>query len=592
MDCSCGNNPKDEEMNSILEKYSKDKSNLIQILNELTINIVEQPESNIDQETKEGTVVYTDTLTGDEIKNLQQAGTKEIKYENLKSNTTYTIEITGNVQLGNTQEEVPITYNYKEFTTLKNPAKVEIRNQFVTGNLIDFDVRIEDIDNSVLNNTVRMELREENNNLIDIPDYEVFSDKALLDTLRNKIVQSAIDNNIPNNKNLNTYINEEIDKTLEGYDLSSLERNHIFNLIENEINGYGPLTELLDDPNITEIMVNGPSEIYIELDGKIIKDDTVSFINEEHILRTIQRMIQPLGRTIDLSTPMVDSRLKDGSRINAVIPPLSLNGPIITIRKFKRNLNNIEDLIRNGTLTPYMARFLDACVKAKLNILVCGGTGSGKTTILNVLSSFINDDERIITIEDAAELKLKQEHVITLETRNTNYEQEKEITIRDLVINALRMRPDRIIVGEVRGKEAFDMLQAMNTGHDGSMSTLHANGPRDALNRLETMVLMGGIEIPVLAVREYILNAINIVVNVERLSDGKRKITSICEVTGFKDNEIKLKEIFAFKQKGLTANKEVNGSFILYKYIPKVYEIIKSKGINLVDDIFNEIENK
>lgn len=436
------------------------------------------------------------------------------------------------------------------------------------------------------------DLKEENNNLIDIPDYEVFSDKALLDTLRNKIVQSAIDNNIPNNKNLNTYINEEIDKTLEGYDLSSLERNHIFNLIENEINGYGPLTELLDDPNITEIMVNGPSEIYIELDGKIIKDDTVSFINEEHILRTIQRMIQPLGRTIDLSTPMVDSRLKDGSRINAVIPPLSLNGPIITIRKFKRNLNNIEDLIRNGTLTPYMARFLDACVKAKLNILVCGGTGSGKTTILNVLSSFINDDERIITIEDAAELKLKQEHVITLETRNTNYEQEKEITIRDLVINALRMRPDRIIVGEVRGKEAFDMLQAMNTGHDGSMSTLHANGPRDALNRLETMVLMGGIEIPVLAVREYILNAINIVVNVERLSDGKRKITSICEVTEFKDNEIKLKEIFAFKQKGLTANKEVNGSFILYKYIPKVYEIIKSKGINLVDDIFNEIENK
>lgn len=436
------------------------------------------------------------------------------------------------------------------------------------------------------------DIKEEKNALTDIPDYEVFSDKALLDSLRNKIVQNAIDNNLPNNKDLNSYINEEIDKALEGYDLTSLERNHIFNLIENEINGYGPLTELLDDPNITEIMVNGPSEIYIELDGQIIKDDTVSFINEEHILRTIQRMIQPLGRTIDLSNPMVDSRLKDGSRINAVIPPLSLNGPIITIRKFKRNLNNIEDLIRNGTLTPYMARFLDACVKAKLNILVCGGTGSGKTTILNVLSSFISDNERIITIEDAAELKLKQNHVITLETRNTNYEQEKEITIRDLVINALRMRPDRIIVGEVRGKEAFDMLQAMNTGHDGSMSTLHANGPRDALNRLETMVLMSGIEIPVLAVREYIENAINIVVNVERLSDGKRKITSICEVVGFKDNEIKLKEIFAFKQKGLTANKEVNGSFILYKYIPKVYEIIKNKGIDLVDDIFNDIEKK
>ena len=425
------------------------------------------------------------------------------------------------------------------------------------------------------------DLKEENNNLIDIPDYEVFSDKALLDTLRNKIVQSAIDNNIPNNKNLNTYINEEIDKTLEGYDLSSLERNHIFNLIENEINGYGPLTELLDDPNITEIMVNGPSEIYIELDGKIIKDDTVSFINEEHILRTIQRMIQPLGRTIDLSTPMVDSRLKDGSRINAVIPPLSLNGPIITIRKFKRNLNNIEDLIRNGTLTPYMARFLDACVKAKLNILVCGGTGSGKTTILNVLSSFINDDERIITIEDAAELKLKQEHVITLETRNTNYEQEKEITIRDLVINALRMRPDRIIVGECRGKEAFDMLQAMNTGHDGSLTTLHANSPEDALNRLETLVLMSGIDIPIKAVREYIENAINIVVNIQRMHDGKRKITSICEVDGFEKDMIKLTPIFEFVQKGLTDTGEERGEFTCKTTKPKVAKLLKSRGIEL-----------
>ncbi len=418
-------------------------------------------------------------------------------------------------------------------------------------------------------------------------DYKIFEDKTLLDNLRNKIIQNIIDNEIPSNKYLTSYINDEIDKALVGYDLTNLERNHIFNLIENEINGYGPITELLEDKNITEIMVNAPDQIYIELDGKVIKDDTISFINNEHIIRTIQRMIQPLGRTIDLANPMVDSRLKDGSRINAVIPPLSLNGPVLTIRKFKENLNTIDDLIRNGTLTPYMARFLEAAVIGKLNILVCGGTGSGKTTILNVLSSFIPNDERIITIEDAAELRLKQEHVITLETRNMNYEKEGEVTVRDLVRNSLRMRPDRIIVGEVRGKESFDMLQAMNTGHDGSLSTLHANGPIDALNRLETMVLMAGIQIPVNALREYIEKAIDIVVNIERLSDGKRKITSICEVIGMKDGEIKLKEIFAFKQIGLTKSKEVNGSFILYKYIPKVYNKIKSKGIDSIDDIFN-----
>ncbi len=424
----------------------------------------------------------------------------------------------------------------------------------------------------------------------DIPDYNIFSDKVLLDNLRNTIIQNIIDNNIPDDKYLEQYINEKIDSALEGYDLSNLERNHIYNLIENEINGFGPITELLDDPNITEIMVNAPDEIYIEIDGKVIKDDTVSFINDDHIVRTIQRMIQPLGRTIDTANPMVDSRLADGSRINAIIPPLSLNGPVITIRKFKPNLSTIDDLIRNGTLTPYMARFLEACVLGKLNILVCGGTGSGKTTLLNVLSSFIKNDERIITIEDSAELKLRQSHVISLETRNANYEKEREITIRDLVINALRMRPDRIIVGEVRGKESFDMLQAMNTGHDGSMSTLHANSPSDCLNRLETMVLMSGIEIPIKAIREYIDNAIDVVINIERLSDGKRKITSICEVVGISNDEIKLKEIFAFKQKGLTSKGEVDGSFVLYKYIPKVYSKIKSKGIDSIDDIFEKFK--
>ena len=421
-----------------------------------------------------------------------------------------------------------------------------------------------------------------------INDYEIFSDKELLDKLRSKVIQNIIDNDKPNSKGLEDYINNEINESIEGYDLSNLERTHIFNLIENEINGYGPITELLDDKNITEIMVNAPDEIYIELDGKVIKDDSVSFINDEHIIRTIQRMIQPLGRTIDVAHPMVDSRLKDGSRINAVIPPLSVNGPVITIRKFKQNLNTMEDLLRMGSLTNNMARFLAASVKAKLNIIICGGTGSGKTTALNVLSSLIDNDERIITIEDAAELNLSQEHVITLETRNTNYDNEGDVTVRDLVINSLRMRPDRIIVGEVRGKEAFDMLQAMNTGHDGSLSTLHANGPKDALNRLEAMVLRSGIQIPVLAVREYIEKAIDLVINIERLQDGKRKITSICEVTDIKDGEITLKEIFKFKQQGLTKEGEVNGSYIMYKYVPKVYEKIKSKGIDTIDDIFKK----
>ena len=425
-----------------------------------------------------------------------------------------------------------------------------------------------------------------------IEDYEIFKDKNLLDRLRNTIIQNIIDNRIPNEKVLTEYINDEIDRTLEGYDLSNIERTHIFNLIDNEINGYGPITELLDDENVTEIMVNGPNEIYIEIDGHIVKDDTVSFINQDHILRTIQRIVQPLGRTIDEANPMVDSRLPDGSRINAVIPPLSLKGPILTVRKFKRNLTNVEDLLRNGTMTPYMARFLEACVHAKLNILVCGGTGSGKTTILNILSAFIGNDERIITIEDAAELKLSQAHVIPLETRKMNYESEGEVTIRDLVINSLRMRPDRIIVGEVRGGEAFDMLQAMNTGHEGSLTTLHANNAEDALNRLETMVLMSGVDIPVRAIREYIENAIDIVINTSRLSDGRRKVVSICEVEGIKDDRIILKEIFAFNQKGLTQEGEVDGEFVLYNFKPKSYNRIKSRGINSIDDIFQNLGKK
>lgn len=421
---------------------------------------------------------------------------------------------------------------------------------------------------------------------ITLNDYETFENKELLDSLRNKIIQGLIDRNLDD---LSIFaIREEVDRVVEGYDISIVERSFLYNLIDNEVNGYGPITELLMDKNVTEIMVNGKDEIYIEIDGKILKDETISFINDEHIIRTIQRLIQPLGRTIDTANPMVDARLEDGSRLNAVIAPLSLKGPVLTIRKFKKELANIEDFLRNGALTPYMARFLEACVKAKLNMVICGGTGAGKTTLLNILSSFIDSDERIISIEDAAELQLKQNHVISLETRNPNYEGEGEVSIRDLVINSLRMRPDRIVVGEVRGKEAFDMLQAMNTGHDGSMTTMHANGCPDALNRLETMILMAGMEIPVKAIREYVKDAINVVVQIERLTDGKRRITSISEVVGMENDEIVLKEIFAFEKKGINESGDVMGEFVLRPEIPTVYNKMKAMGINDLQDIFGE----
>ena len=332
-------------------------------------------------------------------------------------------------------------------------------------------------------------------------------------------------------------------------------------------------------------MVNGANDIYVEVDGKLVKDESVSFINDTHIIRTIQRIVQPLGRTIDAVNPMVDAHLRDGSRLNAIIPPLSLTGPVITIRKFSKKMNSVDDLIRMGTLTANMALFLQACVRAKLNIIISGGTGTGKTTLLNILSGFIDDEERIITIEDAAELKLHQSHVISLETRVVNYEGEGEITIRDLVRNSLRMRPDRIIVGEVRGKEAFDMLQAMNTGHEGSITTLHANSSEDAINRLETMMLMNDMELPVYAIRNYIEKAIDIVIQIERLSDGKRKITSISEVIGLKDDKVALREIFSFKEEGVSDQGSVMGEFIVYKHTPKVYDRIKRKGIQL-DNMF------
>lgn len=434
--------------------------------------------------------------------------------------------------------------------------------------------------------TEEFNIKVEKHRSTDVISYEAFPNKILLEELRTKIIQNLIDNNLTAKDSLKDYVYREIETTLQDYDLSDIERSYIFNLIDNEVNGYGPITELLEDKNITEIMVNGTNEVYVEIDGKVIRDQSISFINDDHIIRTIQRMIQPFGRTIDSANPMVDARLGDGSRLNAIIPPLSLNGPVLTIRKFKEELANIEDFLRSGALTSDMARFLEACVQAKLNIVIVGGTGSGKTTLLNVLSSFVGDDERIVTIEDAAELRLKQNHVISLETRLTNYEGEGEITIRDLVINSLRMRPDRIIVGEVRGKEAFDMLQAMNTGHTGSLTTMHANSPEDALNRLETMILMAGMTIPIKAIRGYIENAIDIVIQIDRLSDGRRRITNISEVIGFNKDDINLKAIFEFIQSGILENGDVVGEFITHQCLPKSYEKIKACGINDLECLF------
>ena len=422
----------------------------------------------------------------------------------------------------------------------------------------------------------------------DINDYEIFSDKELLDQLRTKILENLIDENVPDDKLLEQYINDEIDKSISDYDLDYLQRNYIFHMIQNEINGYGPITDLLNDDHVTEIMVNGPDEIYVEVDGKLNREDNVSFINDKHIIRTVQRMIQPLGRTIDTANPMVDARLRDGSRLNAIIPPLSLRGPILTIRKFAKNLECIDDLLLMGALTNDMAVFLEASVQAKLNILVSGGTGTGKTTLLNILSSFIGVDERIITIEDAAELRLKQSHVISLETRMSNYEGEGEVTIRDLVRNSLRMRPDRIIVGEVRGKEAFDMMQAMNTGHEGSLTTLHANSPIDALNRLETMILMNDMSIPVNAIRGYIESAIDIIVQIDRLTDGRRRITCISEVDGIKDGTIVVHDIFRYIQDGTLDDGTVVGNFVTEKGIPFVFDKIHRRGIDSLDHMFKK----
>ena len=370
----------------------------------------------------------------------------------------------------------------------------------------------------------------------------------------------------------------------EGLALTRAERVRMLEQITDEILGLGPLEPLLRDETITEVMVNGPQQVYIEREGRL-EMTNVTFQNDEHVMKIIQRIIAPIGRRIDESSPMVDARLADGSRVNAIIPPLSLVGPVLTIRKFAATPFTVEDLIRFGTATPDMFEFLEACVKARLNIFVSGGTGSGKTTMLNILSSFIPDDERIVTIEDAAELQLRQEHVVTLEARPSNIEGKGAIPIRELVRNALRMRPDRIVVGECRSAEALDMLQAMNTGHDGSMSTGHANTPRDMLSRLETMVLMAGMDLPLKAIREQIASAVDLIVHQNRLKDGTRKIVNITEVQGMEGDVIVMQDIFVFEQTAVVEGK-IEGRLRPTGIRPKFVEKFEVAGIHLPPNVF------
>ena len=414
---------------------------------------------------------------------------------------------------------------------------------------------------------------------------------ALRGELHKKIISELKD--IPagdreNNEFMARRIEQLASEILSGEEqkhIPRLDRMRIASELVDEIIGYGPITSLLNDPDITEVMVNGPDQVYVEKNGCLSLTE-VFFRDDPHVLNIIERIVAPIGRRIDESMPMVDARLPDGSRVNAIIPPLSLVGPTITIRKFFRDPLIIDDLIRLGTLTPQMAQFLEACVEARLNIVVSGGTGSGKTTTLNVLSSFIPNNERIITIEDAAELQLRQRHVITLESRPPNIEDRGAITIRDLVRNSLRMRPDRIVVGEVRSGEALDMLQAMNTGHDGSLTTGHANTPRDMLARLETMVLMAGMDLPVRAIREQISSAVDLIIQQNRLRDGSRRITHITEVQGMEGDIIVLQDLYTFRQLGVKPDGTLRGRFQSSGIRPKFVDKLEASGCKLPTELF------
>jgi pilus assembly protein CpaF len=373
--------------------------------------------------------------------------------------------------------------------------------------------------------------------------------------------------------------------TNEGIPLTRVERERLVLEIQHETLGLGPLEPLLQDPDIADILVNGPNQVYIEKHGMIEKTE-VAFKDDDHLMSVIERIVSKVGRRVDESSPLVDARLPDGSRVNVIIPPLSLDGPVVSIRRFGVTPLKMENLLENQSLTEEMALTFSGMIKARMNILVSGGTGAGKTTLLNILSASIPDTERIVTIEDSAELILQQDHIVRLETRPPNIEGKGTVTQRDLVRNALRMRPDRIIVGEVRAGEALDMMQAMNTGHDGSISTVHANSPRDALARLETMVLMAGFDLPPRAIREQMSSALNVIIQVARLSDGSRKIVKVSEITGMEGDVLVMQDIFLYEKQGLTDDGKVKGQFRTTGVRPKFLDAIHTAGIHLESDIF------
>lgn len=373
-----------------------------------------------------------------------------------------------------------------------------------------------------------------------------------------------------------------------GLSLDEATIKQLYGMVQNEILGFGPIQRLLDDSTVSEVMVNGPQMVYVERRGKIELSD-VQFFNDDHVLKIIDRIIRPLGRRVDRRWPMVDARLPDGSRVNAIIPPCSIDGPSITIRKFSKNKLTTDDLIRFGSMTSEMADFLRACVVSKLNVVVSGGTGSGKTTLLNVLSNFIPEDDRIVTIEDSAELRLAQAHVVRLESKPAELDGSGRVAIRDLVVNSLRMRPERIVIGECRSGEAFDMLQAMNTGHDGSLTTLHANAPRDAIARLETMCMMAGMDMPVDVIRAQIASAIDLIVQQTRLRDGSRKVSYITEVQGLESGTVVLQDIFKLEEKGLTQDNKVISEMRPTGVRPKFTSRLEANGFKLPPSIFGAV---